>query len=482
MGARKDIISELPDDVKDKILECLPIREAARTALLSTHWKHVWLRHGRLVFVIDFLECLRKREGDKPVELLNIVNHILLHRAAPVKKFTLCISCPELEAPKPQQHWCRYLSRNGIEELNITISEKQYKLSSCIIPCRTFKQLKPGHDRLTFDYEFVKSFQHSQYDEGRTLVNIINNIIFSRAGPVKKFTLQIDTAYNPSAWPQQYDFDRWCLFLSRNGVEELNLTLYSDLGPDYQLPFCLLSCKTIKQLIVQTLLIDLPVNAVGIFSNVTSLAFFNIKFKRSVNGIASSISIPKLEKLAFELCRRINKFEIISPPKLEIFYVFHSFGGVVESRWLAPHLKAIKTLWLCGSSLRYIDVSMFPTAINLQVMKLYKLSFGCRKQLTVAMQLLQKCPYLCELGMMVEEEGLSIELKMLNTIKIESFRESALIMLFMKMLLSKSPALERVVILKHWDMNDPEMSKILRKLECFPHASPNAQIVCMGNY
>ncbi|XP_019149963.1 PREDICTED: uncharacterized protein LOC109146770 [Ipomoea nil] len=74
------------------------------------------------------------------------------------------------------------------------------------------------------------------------------------------------------------------------------------------------------------------------------------------------------------------------------------------------------------------------------------------------------------------------ELKMLNTIKIESFRESALIMLFMKMLLSKSPALERVVILKPWDMNDSEVSKILRNLECFPRASPNAQIVCTGNY
>ncbi|XP_019150404.1 PREDICTED: FBD-associated F-box protein At5g38590-like [Ipomoea nil] len=99
-----DIISELPDDVKDKILECLPTRDAARTTLLSTHWKDVWLRHERLVFDTHFFECLRKCEGDKPVGLINVINHILLHRAAPVKKFSLCISCPELEGrPKPQQ-------------------------------------------------------------------------------------------------------------------------------------------------------------------------------------------------------------------------------------------------------------------------------------------------------------------------------------------------------------------------------------------
>ncbi|XP_031120887.1 F-box/LRR-repeat protein At3g03360-like [Ipomoea triloba] len=148
MGARKDIISELPDDVKEKILECLPIRDVARTALLSTDWKDVWLRHGRLVFDTHFLECLRKCEGDKPVGLVNVINHILLHRAGPVKKFSLCISCPGLEGPKPQQSdidgWCVYLSRNGVEELNISVFGKQYKLPSCIISCPTIKQLILG--------------------------------------------------------------------------------------------------------------------------------------------------------------------------------------------------------------------------------------------------------------------------------------------------------------------------------------------------
>nr|GME10932.1 F-box/FBD/LRR-repeat protein At1g13570-like [Ipomoea batatas]GME17066.1 F-box/FBD/LRR-repeat protein At1g13570-like [Ipomoea batatas] len=148
MGARKDIISELPDDVKEKILECLPIRDVARTALLSTDWKDVWLRHGRLVFDTHFLECLRKCEVDKPVGLVNVINHILLHRAGPVKKFSLCISCPGLEGPKPQQSdidgWCVYLSRNGVEELNISVFGKQYKLPSCIISCPTIKQLILG--------------------------------------------------------------------------------------------------------------------------------------------------------------------------------------------------------------------------------------------------------------------------------------------------------------------------------------------------
>nr|GLL33363.1 FBD-associated F-box protein At5g38590-like [Ipomoea trifida] len=158
MTARKDIISELPDNVKDKILECFHTRDAVRTALLSTHWKHVWLHHGRLVFDTHFLECLRKCKGDKLVGLINIINHILLNRVCPVKKFSLCISCPELEAPKPQQldidRWSLYLSRNGVEELNITIFGEQYKLPSCIIFCGTIKQLKLGGFNFDIDCPF----------------------------------------------------------------------------------------------------------------------------------------------------------------------------------------------------------------------------------------------------------------------------------------------------------------------------------------
>nr|GLL33744.1 F-box/FBD/LRR-repeat protein At1g13570-like [Ipomoea trifida] len=177
--ASRDLISELPVEVNDRILEYLPTRDAARTALLSRQWNDVWLQH----------------------------------------------------------------------------------------------------ERLAFDSEFVQNFQQSQDDEGRTLVNIINNILFSRAVPVKKFTLHIDTAYDPSPSPQQSDIDRLCLFLSSNGVEELNLSLYSNQEPDYQLPFCLLSCKTIKKLIVEGPFIDLPVNACG-----------------------NDVYLPMLEDLSFVKC------------------------------------------------------------------------------------------------------------------------------------------------------------------------------------
>ncbi|XP_019177289.1 PREDICTED: uncharacterized protein LOC109172566 isoform X2 [Ipomoea nil] len=41
-----DLISELPVEVKELILQCLPFRDAARTSVLSTHWKDIWLQHA----------------------------------------------------------------------------------------------------------------------------------------------------------------------------------------------------------------------------------------------------------------------------------------------------------------------------------------------------------------------------------------------------------------------------------------------------
>ncbi|XP_031122490.1 F-box/FBD/LRR-repeat protein At1g13570-like [Ipomoea triloba] len=294
----RDLISPLPVEIKHIILECLPTRDAARTALLSTHWNDVWLQHGRLAF----------------------------------------------------------------------------------------------------DYDFIYSVEQGDDDKGRTLIDIINNIILFRAGPVKKFTLYVKHYY------RQSDLDRWCLFLSRNGVEELIIKFCNCGEDEYRLPFCILSCRTIKQMSVDGPFIDFP----------------------------------------------------------------------------------------------YVEASLFATAINLQVLGLYELRFRCAKQLTTAMQLLQKCPNVCELGITTYQEvskfdeeaasrlledpdGCFIiqDLKMLNTIKIESFRGSTVEILFVKMLLSKSPALEKVVIMESCFIDTSVAVKSLRELLRFPRASPKAQIVCM---
>ncbi|XP_031123073.1 F-box/FBD/LRR-repeat protein At1g13570-like isoform X2 [Ipomoea triloba] len=335
-------------------------------------------------------------------------------------------------------------------------------------------------------------FRLQKYGGYKRMVNILDRVIIHRAAPVKKFTLsnsQSDLMLN------QCDLDRWCLFLSRNGVEELSIALVVS-GQKYDVPIWVLSCPTIRHLNLEGFLIGCPRNAPCIFPGVTLLRFKNVEFKRSANGIVSCI-IPNLEKLALSgSCGGINTFEI-SSPKLESFSAI-DVVYVFESRWLKFHLKAIKTLCLSGLLLSRKPVAAavptFPTALNLQVMKLYELSFGCGKQLTVAMQLIKKCPNLCELGIMAEKSSwrddkeaasrLRVledpdgcfniqDLTKLNTIKFECHSGSTLEMLFLKTLLSKSPQLEKVFIQKGSTME----CDISRELLCFPHASPKAQLV-----
>ncbi|CAH9112740.1 unnamed protein product [Cuscuta europaea] len=171
-----DLISQLPEDVKHRILECLDTREAAKAALLSTQWNDVWLRHGRLVFSDEVLlgEC----EG---VRCSKMITNALLLRPGPVKKFTLDTSLWE---PAMQQSdldlWCRSLTKNGIEHLNLTIDAQdmgdKYTLPVCIISCPTIKQLQldsidiclPGNPRpgsmfsgvTSLKFTFVEFYRH----------------------------------------------------------------------------------------------------------------------------------------------------------------------------------------------------------------------------------------------------------------------------------------------------------------------------------
>nr|GME11822.1 F-box/FBD/LRR-repeat protein At1g13570-like [Ipomoea batatas] len=238
--AERDLISELPVYLKERILESLPTRDAARTAFLSTHWKDVWLRHGRLAF----------------------------------------------------------------------------------------------------DWDFVRWLQECQGYDSTSVMNIINNILLLRVGPVKKFTLQI--CYSALA---QTEIDKWCLFLSRNGVQELNMSCLCPTNLNYKMPFCIVSCQTIKHLKLQDFLIDLPVNGGGIFPMVTSLVFERVLFKHTVKG--NVFRIPKLEKLTFRECDGIQNFDI-SAPKLRSFSQFYTtlFPSVSIPRWFTAHLETIKYLCL----------------------------------------------------------------------------------------------------------------------------------------
>ncbi|CAH9055856.1 unnamed protein product [Cuscuta epithymum] len=138
----------------------------------------------------------------------------------------------------------------------------------------------------------------------------------------------------------------------------------------------------------------------------------------------------------------------------------------------------------------------FPTARNVEVMKLFGFNFTVPKQFDLVVLMMTKCPNLCELEIVPKEfiprdeieaaAKSSIDpeygftdqdLGTLKTVKMQSFRALRLEILFVKAILLNSPALEKLVIQESPYIDALMASKTARKMLCFPRASPKAQVV-----
>ncbi|KAG5532604.1 hypothetical protein RHGRI_027035 [Rhododendron griersonianum] len=88
---RKDIISDLPRNIIESILERMPIRDAARTSILSSKWRYIWTTISQLVLDDQFFEETFRIKPIVQRELAIAVENILLLRNGPIQKFVLCL-------------------------------------------------------------------------------------------------------------------------------------------------------------------------------------------------------------------------------------------------------------------------------------------------------------------------------------------------------------------------------------------------------
>jgi hypothetical protein len=84
--AEEDIISNLPDGLKDKILCCLPIKEAVGTCLLSRNWRYTWTSMTELMFRGD---DFASDNGYDECRFLKFTDMFLSLHNGPVLKFGL---------------------------------------------------------------------------------------------------------------------------------------------------------------------------------------------------------------------------------------------------------------------------------------------------------------------------------------------------------------------------------------------------------
>ncbi|CAN0908104.1 F-box/FBD/LRR-repeat protein At1g13570 [Linum grandiflorum] len=116
-------ISQLPADVISLILSFLPIKEAVRTSILSTQWRHRWRSIPHLVFDANFATNDSDYDSDSDSEsseinkvMLQVYQTLLLHDG-PIHKFELSIPnmnrCPQLH------QLLLYLSTKSVNQLSL---------------------------------------------------------------------------------------------------------------------------------------------------------------------------------------------------------------------------------------------------------------------------------------------------------------------------------------------------------------------------
>uniref|UniRef100_A0A162A7B4 FBD domain-containing protein n=1 Tax=Daucus carota subsp. sativus TaxID=79200 RepID=A0A162A7B4_DAUCS len=94
---KRDIISELPQNVLEIILCFLPIQDAVRTSFLSRAWRYRWTTIPHLIFNLESTDrVMEKYSQNDDAELqayrfVSVINKILLLHKGPILKFSLSI-------------------------------------------------------------------------------------------------------------------------------------------------------------------------------------------------------------------------------------------------------------------------------------------------------------------------------------------------------------------------------------------------------
>ncbi|KAL3361583.1 hypothetical protein AABB24_014449 [Solanum stoloniferum] len=107
-----DTISNLPCNVLDGILGCLPWKDAVKTSILSKDWRYKWVTCQELDFNDEFFKSFKQDEEAK-----RIIYQVLLVHKGPILKFRLCriTSCLDID------HWIHFLSKKNVHEFTLDV-------------------------------------------------------------------------------------------------------------------------------------------------------------------------------------------------------------------------------------------------------------------------------------------------------------------------------------------------------------------------
>ncbi|XP_043687882.1 F-box/FBD/LRR-repeat protein At1g13570-like [Telopea speciosissima] len=398
------------------------------------------------------------------------------------------------------------LSRLPIKEaVRTCILSKEWRFNWVTLP------------ELIFDCFLIHTF----INQNLNLVRFIDEVLSHHRGPICKFEIS-------HLWfPYTTDIiDKWILCLSRNYIQKLILRL-QPWPINYELPSCIYSCEHLIHLELSFCTLRRPPLFAN-FESLRSLVLYKVDFvgftfenlisrcpqleKLKIEGFTDSTDLliyaPKLQELVVVgFCKVMQNIHFKNTPQLaSVSLHLLCFGlrgvlmnqnheGISRLMKVFGSLVGIEKLSVGGNFLKFLAVDLIPMRLPNAFYHLKRLDLEiCFKDLhmmSAGLCLIRSAPNLEELkidavphtyttsGFWEVPDGLECSLNHLQNVIITRFDGLRLQLEFIKLLLTITPALEKMSIhgFKHIDAQGQPMngSRMLEELMHLRRASMNAQ-------
>ncbi|XP_049405438.1 F-box/FBD/LRR-repeat protein At1g13570-like [Solanum stenotomum] len=135
-----DVLRNLPENVLDDILIRVPLRDAVRTSILSKKWRYNWCRLPELTLDQTLWDSTNQ-SIPFVTRFTDIIYHLLVLHVGPITKFILS-DIANLGNYSKIDNLVLFLSRNGIQHLVLQFpKDKPYILSSLFFTCLQMRHL-----------------------------------------------------------------------------------------------------------------------------------------------------------------------------------------------------------------------------------------------------------------------------------------------------------------------------------------------------